>query len=113
MQVFCVLAVYRAATYILVIGDEPVPLAATLISLLFTLGLATLTLLGRILPRRLFAVLIFGNAVYLGWRYAMQRPAQPLLLTGVLLFAAYLAIGAVKLWRVKASPARLTAPPQA
>jgi hypothetical protein len=106
VEVFCALAVYRAITSILTCGGEPALLAMHLLSLLLTLVLTALTLLGRRLPRRMLAALIVGNALFLVWRYVTLNIAPPPLLAAVILLAAYLVVGAIKLWRMAGAPDR-------
>jgi hypothetical protein len=100
VETFCAFAIYRAVVGILAAGDATVLLAGQLLSLLLTLVLTALSLLGRPLARRLLAALIVGNTVYLGYRYPMTDAIPAPLLAIVILFAIYLCVGAVKLWRM-------------
>jgi len=67
---------------------------------LLTLVLTALSLLGRPLAWRLLAALIVGNTVHLGYRYTMVNAISTPFLAIVILFAIYLCVGAVKLWRM-------------
>lgn len=106
VEMFCTFAIYRAVAGILAAGDATVLLAGQLLSLLLTLILTALSLLGRPFARRLLAALIVGNTVYFGYRYTMVDRLSTPLLALVILFAIYLCVSAVKLWRMAYVPSQ-------